>query len=406
MASMWSAAARSRKPGASTLLRKAHGDFVMGENSKIEWCHHTFNPWLGCAKLSRACDNCYAEKERAVTCLGVTWGAGQDRHRTAASTWKQPLAWDRKAAKEGRRARVFCASLADVFDAEVSDAWRDELFALIAVTPNLDWLLLTKRPKVAREYVKCIVESRGDTESGAFDKAVQAYLSADQGSLPSASHVAGGSVYHSNWTYLGHDPGHWEYDLTWPLPNAWLGVTVEDQKMDDMRIPLLLDTPAVTRFISMEPLLAAVDLEPYLTSCEGCGNQGSQGYLVGYDQHAESLCGKACSRSVIGGEGPSIDWVITGGESGPNARPAHPDWFRDIRDQCAAAGVPFLFKQWGEWAPVGDFPDRIPSGKRHDFGDDTLDDDRSVWRVGKKAAGRLLDGVEHSGFPQTGTGGA
>lgn len=156
----------------------------MAENSKIEWCHHTFNPWRGCRALSEACANCYAK----VLVEGRLQQDFSVRTRAAESAWKQPLAWNRKAAREGVRYRVFCASLADVFDAEVPDAWRDELFALIAATSHLDWLLLTKRPKVMRDYA---------------DRARRCgeHWLADQPGTPA---------------------------VQWPLPNVWLGTTVEN----------------------------------------------------------------------------------------------------------------------------------------------------------------------------------
>jgi protein gp37 len=338
---------------------------AMGENSKIEWCHHTFNPWIGCAKLSDACDNCYAEKERAVTCLGVKWGAGEARHRTAASTWKQPLAWNRRAAKEGRRARVFCASLGDVFDAEVSDDWRDDLFALIAATPHLDWLLLTKRPKVMRDYA-----------DGAFRCG-------------------------EHW--LAHKDAP---PVQWPLPNVWLGTTVENQAMADLRIPLLLETPAAVRFLSMEPLLGYVDL----TDIHANGATFREKRSLVIPAFLNALTGMLCRRDGNWPDGPKINWVITGGESGPNARPTHPDWFRSVRDQCAAAGVPFLFKQWGEYLPAGqrngitlgtDADGRdIDIGTALRSGQAVAMDDLWTYRIGKKAAGRHLDGVIWDQVPE------
>ncbi|QCO14025.1 phage Gp37/Gp68 family protein [Azospirillum brasilense] len=336
----------------------------MGETSKIEWTDATFNPWIGCTKLSAACDNCYAEKERAVTCLGVTWGAGQPRHRTSASTWKQPLTWNRKAAKEGRRMRVFCASLADVFDAEVPDDWRDDLFALIAATPHLDWLLLTKRPKVMRDFA---------------DRAARCgeHWLADKGAPP----------------------------VRWPLPNVWLGTTVENQAMAEARIPHLLGTPAAVRFLSMEPLLGMVDLRRWMADlCPNCLQPGCVPSLRFDSAEVFSICG----RFVMETPRPLIDWVITGGESGPKARPSRTDWFRAIRDQCAADGVAFLHKQNGEWLQC----------RTHDPGAVAVQRDGTItastkplatvaqdmgmlWmeRVGKKAAGRLLDGVLHDALP-------
>lgn len=174
----------------------------MGENSKIAWTDHTFNPWIGCTKVSAACDNCYAEDERCTKALGVRWGHGQPRHRTAASTWSNPIKWDRKAAAEDIRYRVFCASLADVFDTEVDPQWREDLFTLIDLTPNLDWLLLTKRPKVAAEY-------------------------------------------------FNGEP---------TPPNVWVGTTVETKKMMAARLPHLMAINAPVRFLSVEPQLERIPL--------------------------------------------------------------------------------------------------------------------------------------------------
>jgi hypothetical protein len=169
----------------------------------------------------------------------------------------------------------------------------------------------------------------------------------------------------------------------WPLPNVWLGTSVEDQQRANERVPVLLDTPAAVRWLSCEPLLGPVDLR--------------QAHLA--------------VRPL-----PRVDWIVAGGESGPRARPMHPDWARSLRDQCAAAGVPFLFKQWGEWAPGGDWPHLpdaalslrkgfatiIPSGAYHGRGypfSVNAIGREDIVRVGKKAAGRLLDGVQHDGFP-------
>lgn len=339
----------------------------MGENSRIEWTDHTFNPWIGCTKLSRACENCYAEP-MATNRLGVAWGAGQPRRRTADSTWLQPLAWNRKAAKEGRRARVFCASLADVFDSEVPDSWRDDLFGLICATPNLDWLLLTKRPAVARKYL-----ANEDRIGAAWCKATHKALGgADPGSAPQ-----------------------------FPLPNVWLGTTVEDQKMAETRIPHLLEAPAAVRFVSMEPLLGEVDLRCIDTG-ENCFVDALTG-IASVDGRGRSSCAR-------------IDWVIAGGESGPGARPSHPDWFRDLRDDCAETGVPFFFKHWGEWAP-GECATReqtrtektadLINGEWHYDSvtprasrEGHRDDEPEMYRLGKARAGRWLDEVLHDAYPK------
>jgi protein gp37 len=317
----------------------------MAENSKIEWTDHTFNPWIGCTKVSPGCDHCYAEARMDTRLHRVHWGAGEPRQRT--KTWADPKRWDKAHeafyATHGRRQRVFCASLADVFDNQVPETWRIDLFALIEETPHLDWLLLTKR------------------------------IGNAAGMLP--------------WGPCSP-----------PWPNVWLGATVVNQDEADRDIPKLLATPARVRFLSMEPLLGPVDVFSDMTG-ELLITSGNE-----YDPGR-------------------IDWVIAGGESGHGARPMHPDWARSLRDQCAAAGVPFLFKQWGEWLPwtqfcdarVDDPPEQTRFDTREwidgawsDVGrpdvwasrDGHIDDMQCTGRVGKKAAGRLLDGSSHDDFPE------
>jgi protein gp37 len=312
---------------------------LMAENSKIEWCDHTFNPWIGCQAVSPACDHCYAEK----LVNGRMAGNFAERRRTSTSNWALPLRWNRQAEREGRRYRVFCASLADVFDNKVPPEWRADLFYLIQQTPNLDWLLLTKRPQNAWTMM--------------------------QAAAPTAF---------------------------WPLPNVWLGTTVENQTEADRRIPHLLATPAAVHFLSCEPLLGPVDLMK----------------RAWRDCHIEEYGGAGHELvPMIRG----IDWVIAGGESGPGARPMHPALARSLRDQCAAAGVPFHFKQWGEWLSFdsdddsnwyASHPASLPlrwwdgAAWREATGEPPATGDW-VARVGKKTAGRLLDGIEHNGMPAT-----
>jgi protein gp37 len=348
----------------------------MAEQSKIEWCDHTFNPWEGCQKVGPGCDHCYAETRNARYGGGiaVNWGPGAPRRRTSVSNWKKPLQWNAAHAaffaEHGRRQRVFCASLADVFDNAVDPAWRMDLFSLIAQTPNLDWLLLTKRIGNVQKM------SSGDGLM--FDMIAR---------------------------------------------RVWLGISVVNQEEADRDIPKLLAVPAAKRFLSMEPLLGPVDLlknsDP-LCRCDGCMSMARK-----HPEHP------GLQR---------IDWVIVGGESGAGARPMHPDWARSLRDQCTAAGVPFLFKQWGEWwpnfgadddmAPVYDFadgdsgtsdhgapPPGVPccasandpkayhwEGYRYDEpGSGDGSNNFTSYKVGKKAAGRLLDGIQHDGYPLTRT---
>ena len=289
----------------------------MAENTKIEWADHTFNPWVGCAKKSPACDNCYAEAWAKRAGRPELWSG--TRTRTRPENWKKVLKWNKAAEATGQRARVFCASLADVFDDEVPPEWRADLWALIDATWHLDWLLLTKRPENIANM------------------------------LPAMN---------------SHAPLYRPWKQRWPWDQVSLGTTVENQAEADRRIPHLLDNPADRYFLSCEPLLGPVDLSRYLRP------------TVTADGFSTT-------------ETPGIGWVIAGGESGPGARPMHPHWARSLRDQCAAAGVSFFFKQWGEYEPVG----HVDRGS-------ATDPNEFAWkRIGKKAAGRLLDGREHNEVP-------
>lgn len=281
----------------------------MSTNTKIEWADHTFNPWIGCTKVGPGCDNCYAKADFEDRRHRVVWGAGQARSLT--KTWGDPVRWNKQAdaffAAHGRRQRVFCASLADVFDNEVDPKWRRDLFELISYTPNLDWLLLTKRIGNVHAMLNAVTAD------------------------------------------LINDLYPWNPTL-WP--NVWIGATICNQEEADRDIPKLEAVPAAIRFLSMEPLLGPVNIVSALFRRR-------------------------------------LHWGIVGGESGPNARPMHPDNARSLRDQFEAAGIPFIFKQWGEWAPnwLNDEAGlKIP-------GSEWID------RIGKKSAGRLLDGREWNEVP-------
>ena len=273
----------------------------MGKNSRIEWTDHTFNPWWGCTKVSEACKHCYAEAWSKRVGQKV-WGPKAARRFFSDKHWLEPANWNAAARAEGCRRRVFCASMADVFeDRRELDPWRSRLWDVIEATPQLDWLLLTKRPELVATLARWRVE--------------------------------------------------------WP-PNIWLGTTVEDQVSADSRLPHLSAIPAAVRFISAEPLLGALDLRAHL--------------------------------------GSTIGWVITGGESGPKARPSSPSWFRELLGQCKSAGVPFHFKQWGDWAPS----QRLRRSAAEATSSREVDDGSMMLRVGKKAAGRLLDGRMWDGLPE------
>lgn len=342
----------------------------MAEDTLISWADDTFNPWEGCQKVGPGCDNCYAETRNARYGGGVAanWGPGAPRRRTSASNWKKPLAWDREqAAKIANRHSasppvsprfVFCSSLADVFDNAVPHEWRRDLFDLIRATPNLTWLLLTKRPG---NILKLFEEACRLNDNG------------------------------TRWTSSLPD-----LRIMWPR-NAAIGCTVVNQEEANRDIPKLRDAkrklqPAFS-FLSMEPLLGPVDLRVI-----DCGHFIFDA-LTGAELHRDPgpLTPVIPTRAV--------DWVIVGGESGPNARLSHPKWFRDPRDHCAAARVPFQFKQWGEWAPYtesGHLNRAIsPEGMtRRDDGSSGFVGETWMSRVGKKAAGHLLDGAEHLARPE------
>lgn len=311
----------------------------MAENTKIEWAHHTFNPWYGCQRVGPGCDHCYAEGWAKRSGL-VQWGVGEDRRRSSDAIWRKPLKWNAEAERLGVRYRVFCSSLADVFDNAVPAAWRHDLFNLILSTPHLDWLLLTKRIGNA---ARMIAET----------------LSDNMKSLPV------------------------DHPLSWPWPHVWIGATVVDQSEADRDIPKLLALPASVRFLSIEPLLGPIDLS-----------------RIDLDGHSEiyPLTGTTDCEDEGGNPAPDVpalDWVIVGGESGAGARPMSPDWARRLRDQCNAARVPFLFKQWGEWLPMLGQIEGVPVGAKT-----TTTDGWVMGRAGKRAAGRELDGLLHDGYPE------
>jgi protein gp37 len=310
------------------------------QNSKIEWTDHTFNPWWGCIKVSPGCEHCYAETWAKRYGHDV-WGSAKTTPRRMISEtyWKQPIKWNKAAENAGQRKRVFCASMADVFEDHPQLAEpRARLLQLIHDTPWLDWLLLTKRPE------------------GWSDRLHE---------VGRQTHHDGADMLASQWLD-GDAPA-----------NVWMGTSVENQEQAERRIPYLLKVPASVRFLSCEPLLGAVDLEPFLQ----------------YPPFHESY------KMTFGdNEWRGIDWVICGGESGPGARPMHPDWARSLRDQCVEADVPYFFKQWGEWAPdcLCDTPkphNDIPRPQPGKLG--------VMFHCGKHAAGRLLDGRTWDEFPES-----
>ncbi len=426
--------------------------------SKIEWTDYTFNPWIGCSKVSAGCANCYAERDFDKRKGRAKWGPSGTRSRTSESNWNLPRKWNRFAVDPiasamrsdfPRRPRVFCASLADVFEdwdgpivdhkgavllicdacgkhrthkrrcdhcdvvvsarrLTMADLRRD-LFALIDATPNLDWLIVTKRPENIRRM------------RPASARWVKTGNRVEMLESPIGSRHFCGTVYDESHRKAFSLPGGYEV-----IPhggpvcergageretveeckaeierafgginyrkNVWLLTSVENQETADQRIPELLRCRdlAPVLGLSCEPLLGPIDVRDYYEAADG-----------------------DCWMDPLRPRRGCLNWVIAGGESGSGARPMHPDWARSLRDQCQAAGVPFFFKQWGRWLPQTE--SRVPRQARVVYPGGRVSDHISAYEharkglhqacrmhpVSKKSAGRLLDGVEHSAYPTT-----
>jgi protein gp37 len=340
----------------------------VADHSGIEWTDATWNPVTGCTEVSPGCDHCYAKTfaERFRGVPGHHFERGFDV-QLRPERLDQPLRWRRPR-------RIFVNSMSDLFHKDVPEEFIGSVWNTIALTPQHTYQILTKRPGRMRSLLR--------------------RWAAD------------------GWCWRDKDM-RWCGPVAGPLPNVWLGVSCEDQRWADCRVPALLETPAVVRFVSCEPLLGAVDLSPWLV-CEHPSTSGTAVPRVWECDH----CGVGY-REVDDPDGPVqrwslgrqvrrvryeqvspgrlLDWVIAGGESGHGARPMHPAWVRSLRDQCQHARVPFLFKQWGMWRPAStaDRPSR-PVAYRE------LDPGRCpMVRVGKGAAGRVLDGQTWDQFPTT-----
>jgi len=365
----------------------------------IEWTDATWNPIRGCSRVSEGCRNCYAEKvayrfsgpgqpyEGLVGIFNGTrkpvWNGSVrfvEKHLldplTDPEMWK-PVSVGLNGGHPTRSRRIFVNSMSDLFHENVPDEWIDKIFAVMALCPQHTFQVLTKRPKRMLEYFASL--HRAPAEARAIKTC--AWVAEEVPRIPHA------------WIRLIES-------IPRGLPNVWLGVSVEDQKTADERIPLLLQTPAAVRFISAEPLLAEVDLtviprEPSTFDRALAGFNRCKGFFV--DAIAGSngalMIDGTCHEEPIGAQS-RLDWVIVGGESGPGARPMHPDWVRSLRDQCVTAKVPFFFKQWGNWEPTQAY-----SGTRDNLHTWTLPRHQMMQRVGKHAAGASLDGREWREFP-------
>ncbi|WP_395705181.1 DUF5131 family protein [Rhodococcus ruber] len=306
----------------------------MADRTGIEWTDATWNPVTGCTKMSPGCDHCYAESI-AHRFAGTKAYPNGFEVTLRPERMGQPLRWRRPR-------RVFVNSMSDLFHQDVPDEHIARVFAVMSVARRHTFQLLTKRHARMRSLLNSTEFQRAvKHEARAYDRSP-----------------------------LGPAP------IQWPLPNLWLGVSTENQKWADTRIPALLSTPAAVRFISAEPLLGPIELRCLLDWRE---------------------TGDAYPAS--------LDWVIVGGESGPGARPMHPAWVESLRDQCVRADVPFLFKQWGEWAPSARPSEFVDAdGQRKTTNDLTALTIPTSWapvrRVGKKAAGRELDGSTWDQYPE------
>jgi protein gp37 len=320
---------------------------VIMSKSKIEWCDKTWNPVTGCTPISKGCANCYAK--RMAERFAGPWGldpANPFAVKLHPERLDEPKRWK-------KRSKIFVCSMSDLFHEDVPDDFIVKVFETMS---NAQWffghtfLVLTKRP----ERMKLIIDKIG----AAIEEQKKPVRNED------------GTTSH-------------KLHFAFPLQNIWLGVTAENQEQADARIPILLSTPAAKRFVSVEPMLGPVEISNYLYPVYGEPEEPASVYVS--NPYA----------------GPWLDWVICGGESGPGARPIHPDWARSLRDQCNAAGTPFMFKQWGEWseADLGN----IDRAKRNHFlalnGNDETnipigeysEGTKHMVFIGKKAAGRLLD---------------
>ena len=334
----------------------------MSDHTNIEWTDATWNPITGCSVVSAGCKHCYAMRLAGTRLRHHPSRAGLTRETSAGPVWTGKVrlneAWLDQPVRWKKPRRIFVCAHGDLFHPAVPVEWIDQVFAVMALAPQHTFQVLTKRPGRMRNYL---------TDHAAGGRHI--WVAAQALKMPRGTKPA---------------PG-------WPIPNVWLGVSVEDQATADERIPLLLDTPAAVRWISAEPLLDPLDLSniPWPAS---------------HVSFPDSDDITALRPALVELEGTRIDWVVAGGESGPDARPSHPDWFRSLRDQCQLAskrsgvGVPFFFKQWGDWAPncLCDSAHAHPTTPRPSPGKPGV-----MFRCGKRNAGRLLDGREWNEYPVT-----
>ncbi|HEC12291.1 MAG TPA: phage Gp37/Gp68 family protein [Acidiferrobacteraceae bacterium] len=304
--------------------------------SKIEWTDNTWNPVTGCTKVSQGCKHCYAEREwirLSANPKTVQFGRCFTDVQCHPSRLDKPLHWRKPR-------RVFVNSMSDLFHVDVPTQFIDEVFAVMALCTQHTFQILTKRPERMLRYL-AYTDPKARIDAVINENRFDKYCRRD-----------------------GWVEGMDRFIGQWPLKNVALGISAEDQPTFNRRILPLMETPAAIRWISIEPMLGLIDLHFGFFLDDVLWRRRHHGHCL---------------------DKPMIDWVVVGGESGPKARPMHPDWARSVRDQCVSVEVPFHFKQWGEWAPR-DVAMQI-YGKDYDPNNDV-----EMARVGKKKSGRELDG--------------
>lgn len=359
----------------------------MADRTGIEWTDATWNPVRGCSRVSAGCQNCYAERVAARFC-----GPGQPYDllihpktrgwngtvKLVPEALQIPWRWTRPR-------RIFVNSMSDLFHPEVPFEFIAAVFWVMSVTSRHTYQVLTKRPERALAFFEWLLEQHDEAMCWEPGETALMY---PPGHEERGARMRDGVEYAANkvpevsaldWTPAnGRRGGYDNCGPGWPYSNVWLGVSVEDQATADERIPLLLQCPAAVRWISAEPLLGPMDLKRH---------------LFGHCPEHDFPGGFCLQRHHAGVQ--HLGWVVAGGESGPGARPMSPDWARSLRDQCAAAGVPFLFKQWGEWLPMLGQAEGVPARDKAETPDGWV-----MGRVGKKSAGRRLDGALHDAYPE------
>lgn len=365
--------------------------------SKIEWTEKTWNPTIGCSKASEGCKNCYAIKEAWIRMgnpnpkIQAKFAGTVYKTEGGALNWTGNINFGQDALtlplRTKKPALWFVNSMSDLFHPNMPEEYIDEVYAVMALCRQHTFQVLTKHPERMAEYFD------GDWRKRVYGQVYVVYDKADYPTLHNMQQDALDLL-----------------DGEYPLPNVWHGVSVENQKWADIRIPLLLQVPSAVRFLSCEPLLGPLDISKYLTPpyvCNKCGFVGYDHYKLGALEGLHLNCNYSAFPSTI--MPPQIHWIIVGGESGPDARPMHPTWVQHLREQCIKAEIPFFFKQWGDWVPINDWKEAGLHKKTCVYRDGYYDEHMYVRngesgqpmaKMGKKKSGALLDWTEWKQWPE------